>query len=391
MSMKSVLPEWYGHDDDTLSEILRNGTIALDTNALLDLYRVGKQQRTEILGVLAAFSDRLFIPYQVALEFQRSRLNVVRDNGAIYDKLAGVFDLKQEQLNGIRDPQLRAEVESLFNEVSKPFKHRLDHLRSEHALTVEAAKKSDPVLDALDDLLTEGSVGARPSDQTLKDRRATATRRIADKIPPGFADAKNKDDPSGDYLIWAELLEHAAKSSRPLIFVSNDDTKGDWYRARISGHSLGPLPELVAEMYTAMPDHPYHQTNLASFLSLTKQHLGLSVGEETIDTVERIEVYNPPTAADIGRAMGEDAALLALGQRAVHDPKLFAVLRHRLDEGSDLEWQLAEALAAQPQPEINRNPPDLADWWPVRSPAEWVRVIRRYPTVSDIDTEPDPP
>ncbi|WP_049743264.1 PIN domain-containing protein [Mycolicibacterium goodii] len=292
--MKSVLPEWYAHDDDTLRKILKSGTIAVDTNALLDLYRVGKPQRTEILGVLKAVRERLFVPYQVALEFHRNRLNVVRDTGVIYDKLASEFALKQELVDRIKDPRLKKEVRKLSDEVSDRFKQGLTALRTEHTLTLEVAKKSDPVLDELDSLLEASTVGARPKDDVLKERRTTAMQRITDKMPPGFADAKDKEDPTGDYLIWAELLDYARDHARPLLFVSNDDTKGDWYRPKISGLSLGPLPELVAEMGTVLPDHPYHQTNLASFLTLAKRHLGLSVEDETIDSVQRIEVYRAP-------------------------------------------------------------------------------------------------
>ncbi|BDY31447.1 PIN domain-containing protein [Mycolicibacterium mageritense] len=343
--MKSVLPEWYEHDDTTLGEILKTGTIALDTNALLDLYRVGNQQRNEILNVLDAVRDRLFIPYQVALEYQRGRLGVVRDSGAIYDKLAAGFQLKQEQLHDIRDPQLKKEVQKLFDEVFARFKHGLDHLRDEHTLTVAAAKKRDPVRQALDGLLSTGAVGKRPSDDVLKERRAEAARRINDSVPPGFGDAK-KPDASGDYLIWAELLEFAAESGRPMMFVSNDDAKGDWYRDKIAGESLGPRPELVAEMRAALPGHPYHQTNLASFLWLAKKHIGASVDSETIDSVMRIEIhpakrpkYRKLKSISVGRDQQQDMVPL--------DELLntWALIQQSKSSRSDVERRLAEVLA----------------------------------------------
>jgi hypothetical protein len=45
--MKSILPEWYQHDDKTIEMIVKTGTIAFDANALLDLYRVNRGMRAE--------------------------------------------------------------------------------------------------------------------------------------------------------------------------------------------------------------------------------------------------------------------------------------------------------------------------------------------------------
>lgn len=379
--MKSVLPEWYPHDDETLGEILRTGTIALDTNALLDLYRVSKQQRTEILDVLSAVRDRLFIPYQVAFEFQRNRLKAVRDNGAIYDSLVDSFVLKQSLLNDIRDRQLKAEVQKLFEDVSRTFKDQLDRLRAEHTLTVESAKKADPVLEALDELLPIGSVGARPKEDVLADRRRTAHQRIKDEVPPGFADAKNKDDPTGDYLIWAELLERAVGTSRPLMFVSNDETKGDWYRAKISGHSLGPLPELVAEMRTALPDHPYHQTNLASFLWLAKKYLGLSVDNETIDSVKQIEIYRSPD--DEKRTAHIRPTPSARWQELNNLITVDATLHKLMDQplsDSEIEGRLALYLAETDQTGSDQQLGDSHTRW-----VEAMRALRKYRVIRDTD------
>ncbi|UNC03020.1 DUF4935 domain-containing protein [Mycolicibacterium boenickei] len=287
--MKSVLSEWYPHNDETLADIVKTGTISLDTNALLDLYRVNREQRDDILEVISSVKNRLFIPYQVALEFQRNRLKVVHDTASAYDKILGKVTLPQDVLNGIRDSKLKKHVESIFGEATKVLKDGLAELQKEHALSLEEARRDDPVLKALDDLIEDGSLGSAPSVEELKKRRATAVQRIKDGIPPGFADAQGKEDPSGDYLIWYELLDHAKEAGRPLLFVTNDERKGDWYRESVGGQSLGPLPALVAEMRLASPLCTYHQVPLSTFLWLANLHLGTTVEPATIKTVENIE------------------------------------------------------------------------------------------------------
>src|SRR6478752_3274860 len=108
MSLKSIFPEWYGHDDDTIKQIVTAGSICFDANALLDLYRVNKDQREEILVVLKGVSDRIFIPYQAAWEFHNKRLSVVRGNHDVYNSvLKSGLDLVQEKLDKLGDKKLR--------------------------------------------------------------------------------------------------------------------------------------------------------------------------------------------------------------------------------------------------------------------------------------------
>lgn len=284
--MDSVLPEWYHHDDDTLKLILTTGTIALDANVLLDLYRVGNDQRTEIFAVLETVGSRLFVPYQAALEFQSNRLTVASGNETIFNNLTEGLRPKPADLNAIRDRALRGQVKQLFDETFETFSMRLDEIRSEHTVRFEDVRADDAVRRRLDELLADGCVGQRPAVGELERRRQEAVKRLKDHTPPGFKDEK-KGDSSGDYLIWAELLEHAKDQQRPLLFVTNDE-KADWYREPVRGQAIGPRTELVAEMRGVLPDHPYHQVNLGSLLALAKVHLHVPVDDSTISAVARI-------------------------------------------------------------------------------------------------------
>ncbi|MBF9522605.1 hypothetical protein HA136_16815 [Mycobacteroides chelonae] len=70
--MREAFNEWYYPGDDEIAHIVRVGTIALDANVLLDLYRVGSGRRQEILTALEKIGDRLFVPHQAAYEYQRT-------------------------------------------------------------------------------------------------------------------------------------------------------------------------------------------------------------------------------------------------------------------------------------------------------------------------------
>ena len=281
--LRETFPEFYEHDSETLKRIVTTGSVSFDTNVLLDLYRVGRDQREEILTLLRNISDRIWIPYQVGKEYQTRRLDAVADNDRAYDSLvAEVAKTIEKQLHGVRDQDLRETIKK----AQKKFERDVQNLRSEHTIPFEEIRDEDPIRTALEEIFGDGSVGDRPDATDLAERVREAEKRIKDGIPPGTGDVGNKSDPSGDALVWLELLAHKASSDRPLLFVTNDTEKGDWF-TKLRGQTLGPLPALSREM-AAASKHPYHQTTLSGFLRLANDLLDADLDEQTIDTVEKI-------------------------------------------------------------------------------------------------------
>jgi hypothetical protein len=325
--MDSALPEWYGHDDDALKRIVTTGTIALDANVMLDLYRVGRDQREQILSVLRSVRNRLFVPYQAAFEFQKNRLKVAADSEKFYNALASKLQVTTAQLDQIQDPKIREQVREAAESAHKDLAEALKKIQDEHIISFGDVRRNDPVRAALDEILADESIGQKPSDTELAERKKTANQRIEDRRPPGYADAKNKEDPTGDYLVWAELLDHMRGASRPLLFVTSDD-KEDWTSV-VSNRKIGPRPELRAEMHAESPHHPYHHVTLAAFLALAKKFLDAAVEESTIDTVDKI-----------ARPVKDDQIFLS-GAAPKFDPALFDSVRRSLDS-TENDW-LAEA------------------------------------------------
>lgn len=51
--------------------------IFLDTNVLLDYYGMSKAEKTKLLAFFKHNSHRIFLPYQVQIEFMRNRLGAI--------------------------------------------------------------------------------------------------------------------------------------------------------------------------------------------------------------------------------------------------------------------------------------------------------------------------
>lgn len=289
--MKSVLPEWYVPNDDEMKDFVTSGTVALDANVLLDLYRISEDQRSKVLGVLRQVQDRLWVPYQFALEYQRNRLLVVSDLDKGYQALAtGIEQLAESALKDVRDSELRSLLAHELVRAQKKLNKRMVRIWAEHFVSVAEARHEDPIRVLLDDLLGPGHVGAKPVEDVLKTRRAEAEMRYEKKIPPGYCDVGKKADPSGDYLAWCELLEYAAASDKPLLLVTND-SKEDWYQQQ-SGEKLGPRPELVREMLDG--NARYHHTTLDGFLRQANRFIADVVDDETIEAVEALSTEAAP-------------------------------------------------------------------------------------------------
>ena len=67
--MRDQYFEYYKPSEEELKRYWKECIFVLDANVLLDLYRYSEESRNELLRILVAYKDRLWIPAQVALEF----------------------------------------------------------------------------------------------------------------------------------------------------------------------------------------------------------------------------------------------------------------------------------------------------------------------------------
>lgn len=295
LTLRHTLPEWYQPSDADLQKIMEEGTVALDTNVLFQLYRLGAIQRQAVLEALqhSELQRRLWIPYQVAVEFQRNRLSVAREPDKAYDDIAKVVDDFNKSLNqavevNIRDKSVRDEIKSRSKRHIDKISELLSKQREQDVISYDLVRTSDPILEELDKLLREpNQVGPKPTEEVIGQRIEQASERFEKETPPGYADwKKGNGNESGDYLIWCEILDHAKNSDRPFLFVTLD-TKEDWY-IRAGGQTVGPRPELRRE-FAEHSSHLYHQTTLEGFLRSAKQFLNFEIDDNVITTVAASE------------------------------------------------------------------------------------------------------
>jgi PIN like domain len=289
--LRDQFQRFYAPDPGAVAAALRTGLIVPDTNVLLNLYRFQPEARDELFGVLEQISDRLWVPYQVALEFHQNRLNVIAEQEKFFSKTKDDLEASlNEYLTKLRTFSRRIAL-------SQSAAQRLEKgLREAHAVVaaeVSSAERAnevnlsshdcDAVLSRLENLLSN-RVGEPMSDRDLDAARKEAQRRVEAKIPPGYKD-RGKSDPAGDYIIWKQLKNEAGKRKVPTVLVT-DDRKEDWFR-REHGLTLGPRIQLCEEMEVEAEVRFLIMTS-ETFLLQAKEHLSVSVSSTTVSQAKEL-------------------------------------------------------------------------------------------------------
>jgi hypothetical protein len=304
--MKNAFREYYRPSKNEFDELWREGTLVLDTNVLLQLYRLPKSSRDEVIGLLRTFNDRLWIPHHVGLEFERNRLAVIGSEGKRIDD---VLTLSEESIRSLVDKVGQLELAKRAVGIDEDgLRAMLQEAGSKVRSALESARKSqieisleDSVRDEINALL-DGKVGAKPTSQAEIDALyQDGERRYACRVPPGFKDS-SKDEAVyvaggyaykrrfGDLLIWKQILDHASESKIKILGLITSDVKEDWW-LRLGGKTLGPDPELVSEAHNSGVDVFWMYT-LPQFIEIAKLR-GEAISLDTLRETQDAEKNQP--------------------------------------------------------------------------------------------------
>lgn len=230
-SLREAFPGFYRPTDDEFGRLWDEGTFVFDTNVLLNLYRYSGSTRGQLLGVLGALSERLFLPHQVGREFLDNRLRTIQKQrqgfGGLREAAEGAAEAADSGLRSVLrlrpKEDLPRGLRDALEGVRKGYEELIERL-GELERGVPRASNSpedDEVWAAIDGLF-EGKVGPPYGEEEAKEAEEEAARRKNAKLPPGF-----KDDGPGDYLVWRQTVDEAKRSGRPVVLVT-DDRKEDW-------------------------------------------------------------------------------------------------------------------------------------------------------------------
>lgn len=303
--MKTSFRGYYSANPAEVSTLWREGLVVLDTNVLLDLYRVPSSTRDQVLLLLDSLAQRVWLPHHVALEYQRNRLQVMhvahKKSQVALEKIDGSFNalLKQVSELQLEKRGVGDRVDQLLSTLRETFGSLLESASVVPAEQLDPAA-ADPVRAHLDDLFA-GRIGPPPPSQTaLNEIFKDGSKRFAAQMGPGYKDEeKGKEQPTfmsggliydrkfGDYVVWTQMLEYAKTTGVTRVIFVTSDVKPDWWEF-LGRERVGPLPELRSEIAdVGVAD--FGMYTLADFMAGAGVHLGVAVTDNAKRDVEEIE------------------------------------------------------------------------------------------------------
>jgi len=277
----------------------------LDTNVLLNLYGYAEQTREDFFELLESLGEKLWIPFHVGLEYQRRRLEVIRDEKGIFNKISDNLDKIEKIFKGDfeqlalkrRFPKLQENTEKLHKDIAKSissYKKSVSYWDEKQP----CVRSHDAIRERLNDL-TAGKVGEGPENQEwLECVYNEGKERYDNKIPPGYKDRnKSKSDQNtfsydglkydrqyGDLILWKQLINKAKDEGiKNVIFVTDDSKEDWWYILESRGKKqIGPHANLQSEIYREADLNIFHMYNTSSFLESGKKILDLGVHDSSI-------------------------------------------------------------------------------------------------------------
>jgi hypothetical protein len=293
--MKKKFFEYYKPSEKDFESLWKKCLFVFDTSVLINLYEFSPKVRDEFLEILKKNSDRIWIPHQVAKEYQNRRPFAIREQRAIHQQLRNEFIETQEKINQNIEKSIQyhpfIDKNQLEEEIKKLFSNLIAYLKKCEENYPDLIKKD--IVGEKIDYLFDGKVGDGCEDSELQTLFKTGAQRYAQKIPPGFADKEAKDNfkQYGDLILWQQIIRHSKSTKKSVIFVTNDQ-KPDWWFIYIRDKPfekeiLSPRPELIKEFFEKTQNQ-FFMYNPSGFMEAARKYLKQKVSDTAIKEVEDV-------------------------------------------------------------------------------------------------------
>jgi predicted nucleic acid-binding protein len=295
--MESIFQQYFFGKDDDIKKLLKEGTIILDTNALLNLYRFEEENQKKFLEILSKFKGRLWLPYTVGDEFLRNRENVIYDKMNLKNEIESVLEKEIDKLKEItRNPSnidskishLRYEntVKDKLNLAIENFREEMSQIIADSDFFCLGSTKidEDSVLEELS-YIYDKCIGTELDKDSLSSIYKEGKKRYENDIPPGYKDKKKKEpEKYGDLVVWKEIIKYAKDNAVDVLFIS-DDQKEDWYRNNKGIKSL--RRELVKE-FADETGKNFYAISSNRFVELSSAEFGIDESNELSESIDNI-------------------------------------------------------------------------------------------------------
>lgn len=317
----------YSEGLETAENLEDDSPIFLDTNVLLDYYRISFSEREQLQKFFEINKDRIYITKQIETEFLRHRIDHIKSYLKSLEEFVNAYrnikseieKLKSGEIKGFEhylnnNPILKNDYQDLRNELvqfNDTIKNKLKELFQDtnfEQQIVEKEKKIEDIKrrledqadiernDPLLDLISHFKVTNQLSEVEKVFLKSTYDK-LNEKYSsvksdqnfnwkhtfPGCGEKNEKEDPYGDFIIYHEMLKFMKTSTNNVIFLTNDVEKNDWL--------LRNKAELLP--YTHYIINTYIATEKTMYIFQAKDKIRVSYQpiyvEEKVDSIPEID------------------------------------------------------------------------------------------------------
>ncbi|MEV9651244.1 PIN-like domain-containing protein [Bacillus aerius] len=298
--MREKFREFYFDKND--ERIWKESIIVLDANVLLNLYRYTKETSDQILGLLKKYSDQLWIPHQVALEYHYNRKTVIMEQNGSYKKVCSAFNAIPNKVKDLLNQDLssykkrhKEDVEEFIKVIEKVTEDQIKKLNEN---VVEYDLNKDDVIKTKITELYYNKVGEPYNEEQMKKLEKEADKRLNMEIPPGYKDYNKKtgnkfydgvviQNKYGDLILWKQLLDFAKNENTSIIFLTDEQKEDWWYKMK--SKIIGPKVELLNE-FTSLTKKEFHMFTSLGFVERHENDLNPDTVSEVRKASEDYEI-----------------------------------------------------------------------------------------------------
>lgn len=314
--MRDLFRGYYKPTPSELAAIWEKCIFCFDANVLLHIYSYTPETRDRFFEIINRLNERIWIPHQVAYEYQKNRLFVISDQIKAYEEIELILNknlanLKNEIFKDYkRHPFLNTqEIVEDIEKAIEEVKAKIKLAQTNHPNYLEA----DDLREVLSDLL-EGKVGHPYSEEELESIYQKAEKRFSYKKPPGYKDAKKPIPKNyGDVVLWFQLIDYARNQQKPIIFITDDD-KEDWW-LKYEGETVEPRPDLIQEIVSevGVEDFKFYMYHSDQFIDYAEKFLGLPIKPEAVQEAREVMLLDSavkriPVESNYLRSVGYDSS-----------------------------------------------------------------------------------
>ena len=284
--MKDKYHEFFYKPD--LEKLWNECDFVFDTNVFIDLY-YNKNQANKFIEILETkIPNRIWLPYQIGLEYYRNRINAIKKLEIKYNTLINtVKGYKQSVKTSINNLSKSHLIDIGEYIESDEINENLDEIHTKildgvlNAINEKADFfTDDKIMNKLNELY-DGRTGDNYPENVLKEIYKEGEMRTKNKIPPAFEDKGH-----GDLILWKQIIDHAKGNNKSIIFVTSD-SKRDWWFTTKDKEIIGPHPSLIKEFLATGQD--FNMYRFSDFLRESETYLDTYIEEELIEEAREVE------------------------------------------------------------------------------------------------------